>query len=73
MGKIIGPSGRLFIFEPYEVSNRIVTKNIELNGMKDYTEIYKLGASDHKSTETMALWADNTGGSYVVPSEKVKN
>lgn len=37
MGKIIGPSGKMFIFEPYEVSNRIVTKNMELNGMKHYT------------------------------------
>lgn len=28
MGKIVGPTGKLFIFEPYSFSNKLVTKNI---------------------------------------------
>lgn len=28
MGKIIGGTGRLFIFEPYSFSNSLITKNI---------------------------------------------
>lgn len=50
MGKIIGPTGKLFIFEPYSFSNNLVTKNIELNGLKNITTIYKFGASDEKSS-----------------------
>ena len=48
MGKLIGPQGKLFIFEPFEVSNAIVTKNIEMNGLKDQTTIYMKGASDEE-------------------------
>ena len=40
MGKIIGPTGKLFIFEPYSLSNAIVTKNVEINGLKDYTTVF---------------------------------
>ena len=46
MGKIIGPTGRLFIFEPYSFSNQLITKNIELNNLTNITTIYKVGASD---------------------------
>lgn len=28
MGKKIGPTGKLFIFEPYSFSNQLVTKNV---------------------------------------------
>ena len=33
LGKIIGRSGKLFIFEPYSISYQILSKNIELNGL----------------------------------------
>lgn len=46
MGKIIGPTGKLFIFEPYSISNKIVTANIELNKLQNITTIYKVGAAD---------------------------
>ncbi len=46
MGKIIGSTGRLFIFEPYSFSNQLITKNIELNNLTNITTIYKVGASD---------------------------
>ncbi len=34
MGKLIGPSGKLFIFEPYSVSFTIVRKNMFLNNLE---------------------------------------
>jgi len=46
MGKIVGPTGKLYIFEPYSFSNQLVTKNIEMNALQNITTIYKIGASD---------------------------
>lgn len=41
MAKVIGPTGKLFIFEPYWFSNYLVTSNIKYNNFSDYTTIYK--------------------------------
>ena len=65
MGKIIGPKGRLFIFEPYSFSYELVSKNIELNGLKDITTIYKVGASDTKGTALINVPYNNTGPSDI--------
>jgi hypothetical protein len=46
MGKIIGPTGLLFIFEPYSFSNQLVTQNIKLNNLEKIVKVYKYGASD---------------------------
>lgn len=46
MGKIIGPQGKLFLFEPNPTSHSILKKNIYLNDLEDITRIYQLGASD---------------------------
>lgn len=67
MGKIIGPEGKLFIFEPYTFSHNMVTKNIELNGLQDITTIYKLGVSDEKSQGVIQVFYSNTGGSEITP------
>jgi FkbM family methyltransferase len=72
MGKIIGPTGRMFIFEPYVVSHRIVTKNMELNGLKNYTTVYNKGASNEKSKGTFTINQKNTGASYILPPGEVK-
>ena len=63
MGKMIGPSGKMYIFEPYSASYRILTKNIYLNGLSDNTKAYRLGAGDEQNK--MKLWVDyeNTGHS----------
>lgn len=63
MGKIIGSTGKLFIFEPYSFSNSLVTKNVEMNSLKDITTVYKIGASDEKSKATIQIAYYNTGGS----------
>lgn len=63
MGKIVGSKGKLFIFEPYTFSHDLVSKNIEINGLNDITTIYKVGASDEKSTGVIKIFYSNTGGS----------
>lgn len=70
MGKIIGPEGKLFIFEPYTFSHSLVTKNIEINGLKDITMIYKVGASDEKTTGVIQVFFSNTGGSEISTVQK---
>lgn len=47
MGRIAGPKGKLFIFEPYSVSYNMVLKNVYLNGLGDMATVYNVGASDH--------------------------
>jgi FkbM family methyltransferase len=62
MGKIVGPKGSVVIFEPYSVSYKIVTKNLQINGASSYSKVYKYGAGEKE--ETLTLWVNdvNTGG-----------
>lgn len=62
MGKIVGPTGKLFIFESYSFSNKLVTKNIELNNLQSITTIYKYGVSDTKTKAIIQVACYNTGG-----------
>ncbi len=72
MGKIVGPTGKLFIFEPYSFSNKLVTKNIELNNLQNITTIYKYGASDTKTKAVIQVAYYNTGGSEIVAARPTK-
>lgn len=40
IGKLIGPKGKLFLFEPNPVSYSILKKNMYLNDLEDITHIY---------------------------------
>lgn len=68
MGKIIGSSGHMFIFEPYSFSNKLLTKNIQTNGLSHITTIYSIGASSGKSSAIIQVAYANTGGSEIVSS-----
>lgn len=46
MGKVVGPKGKIFIFEPYSISYRIVRKNVYLNDLEDIVTIFNIGASN---------------------------
>ncbi len=63
MGKMIGNSGKIFMFEPYSTSYRMLVKNLYLNGFADISKAYRLGAGDEG--KKMKLWIDseNTGHS----------
>ena len=54
-GKIVGPTGKMYIFEPYSVSNSLVTKSFELNNMLGYTKIYKIASSDTEKKGTLTI------------------
>lgn len=68
MGKLAGPKGKMYIFEPFSTSYKIVFKNIEIHDLSDMTTIYKMGAGSDK--ETLKLWIDpdNTGHSSFSPN-----
>ena len=66
MGKIVGPTGKIFVFQPYSFSNSLAIKNMELNGLKDIATIYKMGASDTKATGIINVSYMHTGGSEIV-------
>jgi hypothetical protein len=72
MAKIIGPTGKLFIFEPYWFSNHVVTSNIKYNNFSDYTTIYKKGATDTKGTSVITVNFENTGFSLINDKNKDK-
>jgi hypothetical protein len=55
MAKFIGPSGFLYIFEPYSKSYRIVMKNVYLNNVENWTKIYRYGAADIDSKEILNI------------------
>ena len=67
IGKLVGSTGKLFIFEPYSFSNFLVTKNIEINNLSNIATIYKLGASDKKEKSILRIDTYNTGGSRIFP------
>lgn len=66
MGKIVGPKGHLYIFEPYSFSNKLVTHNALINGISDHTTIYKQGASNEASVALLQIKHKNTGGSQII-------
>lgn len=71
IAKIIGPTGKLFIVEPYWFSNDLITSSIKYNNFTDFTTIYKKGASDKKGTSVISVRFENTGFSLI--NDKYKN
>ena len=45
-GKIAGPSGKVYFFEPYSVSYNMLVKNIYLNKLQSTSVVYKVAASN---------------------------
>lgn len=70
-GKLVGPKGKLFIFEPYRVSNKIVTKNVYLNDLEEITTVYRMAASNKKSKGYIFVNTGNTGGSAIYTDESL--
>ena len=64
MAKSVGNSGKVFVFEPYIESYRIMRKNIYINNLEDRVFTYNLAASDQKTTGRMTVDFSNTGGSH---------
>jgi hypothetical protein len=63
MGRIAGPTGHLFIFEPYSLTYNMVLKNVYLNKLGDMATVYNVGASNHYAQGYISVSLSNTGGS----------
>jgi len=63
MGQIIGPTGKMFFFEPYSVSYRILQKNIFLNNLHRISTMYKMAVSNREQSGYIFVDGLNTGGS----------
>lgn len=70
-GTIVGPQGRLFIFEPYSVSHKLVLDNVYLNNLQNITTVYKIGASNEKKKGVIMINQDNPSGSMVFTEESL--
>ena len=70
-GKIAGPTGRIFIAEPYSASNRIVTKNIYLNGLDQIATVYKVAASNRKQKGYILIILGNTSSGSIYTDETI--
>ena len=65
IGKIIGPTGHLYIFQPFSVSFGIAYKNIYLNGLDEYSTIFNIGCGSEQTTGKIVIDNTNTGGSEI--------
>ena len=66
LGKAIGPTGKIFFFEPYHISYNILVKNIYLNGLQDISTAYNMAAGNKKMTAYMMIDYGSTGAAGVV-------
>ena len=65
MGKIIGPTGKIYMFEPYQISRNILIKNIYINDLDNISTVYPVAASNRKMTGFLVVELLNTGASNV--------
>jgi len=71
LGRIVGDSGKLFIFEPYSVSHNMVLKNVYLNKLSKITTVYNVGAGNKYSIGYIYVNYDNTGASIIFTDETI--
>jgi len=71
LGKIIGDSGKLFIFEPYSVSYNMVLKNAHLNRLGKISTVYNVGASNKYATGYISVNYGNTAASAIFTDETI--
>ena len=71
-GRVAGPTGKLFMFEPYSVSFGIIKKNAYLNGLGNITTCYNVAASNKKGTAQILVSYENTSGNRISSEESAK-
>ena len=65
LGRGIGPKGKVFAFEPTELTYPMLAKNFYLNNMEDYAVAYKMGAGNAYSKGISTVYTSNTGASRI--------
>ena len=68
----MGPKGKIYIFEPIEVTYAMLVKNVYLNQLEDITTAYKMGAGNVYSKGVSEMIMSNTGGSKINTNAKGK-
>ncbi len=63
MAQKVGPTGKVFIFEPYSFSYKMMRKSVILNGFNKWTTTYNIGASNKFGIGKIQVNFGNTGGS----------
>jgi FkbM family methyltransferase len=63
MAKKVGPKGKVYIFEPYSFSYKIMRKSVILNQLQNWTITYNMGASNKFEIGKITVDFINTGGS----------
>jgi FkbM family methyltransferase len=71
LGRIAGPTGQLYIFEPMPTTYSIVLKNVYLNNLSSMASVYNLGCSDKYATGVISTPLANTGNSIVYTNESM--
>ena len=66
IGKIVGPKGKMYFFEPYIISRNILVKNIYINNLKDISTVYPIAASNKKYKTNLIVNMKNTGGAEII-------
>jgi tRNA A58 N-methylase Trm61 len=65
LGKIAGPTGKLFIFEPMPTTYGMVLRNVYLHKLHNMASVYNLGCSNKYSARTIITPLSNTGNSVI--------
>jgi hypothetical protein len=61
----LATSGRLYVFEPYSVSYRMLVKSIYLSGLDQRTTAFRLAAGARAEELKLKIDAYNTGHSHI--------
>lgn len=63
--RAVGPTGRVFAFEPRDVTFSLLERSVRENGFDDRCVLSRKGLSDTSSSGWMHHWAGNDGASFV--------
>jgi len=55
MGKLVGATGKIYAYEPYQPSVDILTRNVKLNNLTDVVQIHNLAVSSKNSIQKLYL------------------
>ena len=74
LGKLLGPNGKIYFFEPYPSSYSILVKNTYINGLHDISTFYQVAVSNIKQKGYIVVEFINTSASQIYTEETlVKN
>lgn len=65
MGKLLEGKGKIYVFEPYSVSYRMLVKSVFINDLSDTITCYRMAAGDHEHQLRLKIDNENTGHSHL--------